>query len=99
MIVNMLLFNKWDIFYDILSYCFIIFVFGSDFFQEVKFLIDVVKSIVEQKMDNMNGVYVEVFIQFKVFFFQFIIMLVFEFIQKVDQIVGQYQFRRMLLLS
>lgn len=90
---------KWDIFHDILSHWFILLSFGSDLLQEVKPLTDASKSIVEQKMDNMNGVYAEALTQLKALSSQLTTMPASELIQKVDQIVGQYQFRRMSLLS
>lgn len=66
----------------------IFFCFGSDLLQEVKPLTDAAKSIVEQKMDNMNGVYTEALAQLKALSSQITTMPASEIIQKVDQIVG-----------
>lgn len=66
----------------------IFFSFGSDLLQEVKPLTDAAKSIVEQKMDNMNGVYTEALAQLKALSSQITTMPASELIQKVDQIVG-----------
>ncbi|XP_011415393.3 uncharacterized protein [Magallana gigas] len=62
----------------------------SDLLQEVKPLTDAAKSIVEQKMDNMNGVYAEALTQLKALSSQLTTMPASELIQKVDQIVAAH---------
>ena len=62
----------------------------SDLLQEVKPLTDAAKNIVEQKMDNMNGLYGEALNQLKSLASQITTMPASEIIKAVDQIVGQY---------
>ena len=65
-------------------------VLDSDLLQEVKPLTDAAKNIVEQKMDNMNGLYGEALNQLKSLASQITTMPASEIIKAVDQIVGQY---------
>lgn len=65
-------------------------VLDSDLLQEAKPLTDAAKNIVEQKMDNMNGLYGEALNQLKSLASQITTMPASEIIKAVDQIVGQY---------
>nr|XP_022339327.1 uncharacterized protein LOC111134516 [Crassostrea virginica] len=62
----------------------------SDLLQEVKPLTDAAKNIVEQKMDNMNGLYGEALNQLKSLASQITTMPASEIIKAVDQIVAAH---------
>ncbi|XP_061194211.1 uncharacterized protein LOC133202411 [Saccostrea echinata] len=62
----------------------------SELLQQAKPLTDAAKQIVQQKMDNMNGVYTEALNQIKALASQLTNMPASEIIQKVDQIVSAH---------
>lgn len=62
----------------------------SELLQQAKPLTDAAKQVVEQKMDNLNGVYTEALNQLKALSSQLTHLPASEIMQKVDQVVGQY---------
>lgn len=63
---------------------------NSELLQQAKPLTDAAKQVVEQKMDNLNGVYTEALNQLKALSSQLTHLPASELMQKVDQVVGQY---------
>lgn len=63
---------------------------NSELLQQAKPLTDAAKQVVEQKMDNLNGVYTEALNQLKALSSQLTHLPASEIMQKVDQVVGQY---------